>query len=67
MANKWAHEGVANAKAKDLPAGIPADWEKMNAPNLLALARRHGAGDGITNKAEAFEFIAAAIAKHDQA
>ena len=65
--NKWAEEGAANAAAKVLPPGIPADWEKLNAPNLLALARKHDAGEGITKKAEAVEFIEALIAKHDEA
>jgi len=67
--NKWATEGAAEVEktAANLPAGIPADWEKMNAPNLLALARKHGAGDEISKKADAVEFIQALIAKHAEA
>ena len=67
--NKWAEEGAAEVDktAANLPAGIPADWEKLNAPNLLALARKHGAGDDITKKADAVEFILGLIAKHVEA
>lgn len=66
--NKWAEEGAAEVeKTTNLPDGIPAGWEKLNAPNLLALARKHGAGDDITKKAEAVEFITALIAKHAEA
>jgi hypothetical protein len=66
--NKWAEEGTAEIeKNNNLPDGVPKDWEKLNAPNLLALARKHGAGDEITKKAEAVEFIEALIVKHTEA
>lgn len=66
--NKWAGEGAAEVeRTTRLPDGIPADWENLIAPNLLALARKHGAGDDITRKAEAAEFIADLIARHDEA
>lgn len=65
--NKWAEEGAAVIAKAGLPAGIPAEWEKMNAPNLLALARGHGAGEDVTKKADAVEYLTALIAKHDRA
>lgn len=67
--NKWAEEGAAVVEdtTTSLPDGVPKDWAKLNAPNLLALARKLGAGDDITKKAEAVEFIEAVIAKHVEA
>lgn len=57
--NKWAVEGEPEKGegADGTAGGLPDGWAKMNAPNMLALARRHGAGDDVTTKAHAVEYL----------
>lgn len=56
--NGWATEGEPVKGNDDGTAGgLPDGWAKMNAPNMLALARRHGAGDDVTTKAHAVEYL----------
>lgn len=65
--NKWAEEGVKGATKMpaDGPIQIPEGWEKLNAADSIALARKLGAGDDVKTKAVAVDFITAEIAKRD--
>ncbi len=58
VAEKWATrgdpaKGVGTGKA----GGLPDGWAMLNAPTMLALARRHGAGDDVMTKAHAVDYL----------
>lgn len=64
--NKWAEEGVKDAKKKAADGGpvtIPEGWEKLNAADSVALAQRLGADETVRTKATAVDFIKGEIAK----
>lgn len=57
-----AEEAAAAGPPADPPLAIPADWREFNAEDTKALAHRLGAGDDVTTKAKAVEFIEAELA-----
>lgn len=58
VAQKWATEGEPEKGAETGKAGgLPDGWAMMNAPTMLALARRHGAGDDVMTKAHAVDYL----------
>ncbi|MBX9943487.1 MAG: hypothetical protein K2Y40_05355 [Reyranella sp.] len=58
VAEKWATEGDSTKGAETGNSGsLPDGWAKMNVPNMLELARRHGAGDDVTTRAHAVDYL----------
>lgn len=58
VAQKWATEGEpAKGPETGQAGGLPDGWAKMNMPNMLALARRYGAGDDVTTRAHAVDYL----------
>lgn len=58
VAQKWATEGEPAKGAETGKAdGLPDGWTMMNAQNMLVLARRYGAGDDVTTKAHAVDYL----------
>lgn len=69
VADDLAHKFVADGAAEwigDPPPGgapakpeIPADWQALNAADMIALAHKLGAGGEVSTKSGAEEFISA--------